>query len=46
MRRAADRRKVNTWLSKRQKGYIDATLAGLIAFGMVCAGLLMMIVGV
>ena len=37
---AADRRKVNTWLSKRQAGAIDAALAGLIAFASLCALLL------
>lgn len=41
---AADRRKVNTWLSKRQSGAIDAALAGLIAFGAVCAVLLMVVI--
>lgn len=38
---AADRRKVNTWLSKRQAGAIDAALAALIAFGTVCAVLVL-----
>ena len=34
---AADRRKINAWLSKHQTGTIDAALAGLIAFCAVCA---------
>lgn len=38
---AADRRKVNAWLSKRQVGAIDAALAGLVAFGAVCAVLVL-----
>ena len=38
---ATDRRKINAWLSKRQTGAIDAALAGLITFAMLCAGLLM-----
>ena len=37
---AADRRKVNAWLSKRQAGAIDAALAGLVALGAVCVVLL------
>lgn len=36
-----DRRKVRRWLASRQKGIIDATLAGLLALALVCAGLLM-----
>lgn len=36
----ADRRKIHTWVSKRQAGAIDAALADLIAFGAVCAVLL------
>ena len=32
-----DRRKVSRWLSKRQAGAIDAALAGLLAFAVVCA---------
>ena len=38
---AADRRKIRTWLSKRQAGTIDATVAGLLALGAVCVMLLM-----
>ena len=38
---AADRRKVNAWLSKRQAGAIDAVLTGLVAFGTVCAVLVL-----
>jgi hypothetical protein len=38
---AADRRKINAWLSKRQAGAIDAALAGLLAFGVVCAVLVL-----
>ena len=38
---AADRRKVNAWLAKRQAGVIDAALAGWIAFSAVCAALLL-----
>ena len=36
----SDRRKINKWLSARQRGLIDAGLAGLIAFGTVCVVLL------
>ena len=32
-----DRRKISRWLASRQKGSIDATLAGLVAFGVMCA---------
>jgi len=36
----SDRRKVNRWKASRQKGSIDLTLAGLVAFAGVCAVLL------
>lgn len=36
----ADRRKINRWLASRQKGGIDLTLAGLLAFAGVCVVLL------
>ena len=36
-----DRRKISVKLSKRQAGGIDAALAGLIAFGAVCAVLVL-----
>ena len=39
----SDRRKIGAKLMKRQSGTIDAALAGLIAFGTVCA---VMLVGV
>ncbi len=35
-----DRSKINRWLASRQKGGIDSTLAGLLAFAAVCAVLL------
>lgn len=38
---AADRRKINVWLTKRQTGAIDATLGGWLALGAVCVVLLM-----
>lgn len=37
---AADRQRIRAWLS-RQTGSIDAALAGLLAFGVACAVLLM-----
>lgn len=37
----SDRRKISAGLSKRQAGAIDAALAGLIAFGAVCAVLVL-----
>lgn len=36
----SDRRKISAKLMKRQSGAIDAALAGLVAFGTVCAALL------
>ena len=36
----SDRRKVNRWMASRQKGSIDLTLAGLVAFAGVCVALL------
>lgn len=38
---AADRRKINVWLTKRQTGAIDATLGGWLVLGAVCVVLLM-----
>jgi len=35
-----DRNKINRWLASRQKGGIDLTLAGLVAFAGVCIVLL------
>ena len=36
-----DRKKINRWLASRQKGSIDLTLAGLLAFAGICALMLM-----
>ena len=37
----SDRKKINRWLATRQKGNIDASLAGWIAFAGLCAALLL-----